>query len=266
MQTITKILIFVYHAVLWAIAIAILGYLAWGLLTKPKWRKNVRTAWHNISKWAIKKARNISSKTSTKEKDVKKAKQEAPSHIYSPKSPPKDVPLSEKQIVSIESKLEGIARQLEELYNIKHHLDLLTSQVERLGQAVEELKEQPSTISATTSTPVSVKKPLTRRTYYVSAPSLINPVRFRHEDLSDHPGNHFFSIDAIDGESGEIDVVSDPDIAEKLLSTLAFQNNIVEVTEKTTGTATAIGVLEKGKLAWEDGLWRLTEKIKIKII
>ena len=262
MQTIIKILSFTFHAILWVLVIAIVSYLVWGLLTKPKWRKNAANAWHNISKWIVQKVNNQKTKMDTKEEGIKNVSP-APVMVYSPPPPPRSEQPSNHQLDTIVKELESIVRQLEQLNGIVHQLDFLSTQIERLEENLDQLQKQ-----SKTTVPTKTIQPQKKiwRTYYVSAPSMINPVRFRPEDLSDHPGGNFFSIEALDGESGEMDVVSDPDTAEKLLSTLAFQKNIVEVAENTKGSATAICVLEKGKLVWEDGLWLLKERIKIKII
>ncbi len=263
MHTFIEILTTIFHICLWLIIIAIAAYLLWGFLTKPKWRKFVRNLCLFIANWIAKKFSLIKEKQGKKGSNIKKGPQTTLKDPP-PVSQPKDELRIEHRLHTIEEQLTTITSQLNLLSKIDKQLIGMNRQIELLKEMMkQEQTTTPSVSIKATDTPHPME---TRRTYYVSTPSMINPVRFFQEDLSDRPANHLFCIDIIDGENGEIDVVSDPDVAGKLLSTLSFQQNIIEICEKKASPATAIGVLSKGKLIQIGGGWQLTEKIKIKII
>ena len=269
-MTFVKILAFLFHAFLWILTVAIICYLAWGLMTKQKWRKNALNIWRNLSKWVVKKMAIVNVKVEGKKEEKKSEKKDedyVPLHTPSSTPPSRNEQPTEQHLASIERQLEVIASKIEQLHDIPYQLDFLSDQVQNLEQMVKELNNSCLPINQDhMETPMHMESTKVRRTYYVSSPSKINPVCFFPDDLSDKPDRHLFCIDAIDGEEGEMDVVSDPETAETLLSTLAFQKHIVEVIERVNGVATAIGVVEKGKLIWKDGVWQLIKKIKIKII
>lgn len=103
-------------------------------------------------------------------------------------------------------------------------------------------------------------------TYYVTSPSGINPVRFKSESLNAKADMHYYTVHITDDRHAELGLVNDAKVIRTFLSSIAYQQNCVEIVSKPTGVPKQMQILELGQLKRNGNEWILKSKIKIKIV